>query len=177
MASTSAVTLDDLASSTSPSLDGHLFYPSTDNNDAVPESSKAPVDHPSRQVLRDRLYVGNLHPTVDEYTLLQVFSKFGKVTKLDYLFHKTGPLKGKPRGYAFIEYGNPDDALKALTVAHEKPLRGRKLVVTFAHQAPLDQYGGVGIPSSLKNRKTMMDTGRPTALSMIKTGLGNRTEG
>jgi hypothetical protein len=42
------------------------------------------------------------------YTLLQVFSKFGKVTKLDYLFHKTGLLKGKPRGYAFIEYGNKD---------------------------------------------------------------------
>jgi RNA recognition motif-containing protein len=42
------------------------------------------------------------------YTLLQVFSKFGKVTKLDFLFHKTGLLKGKPRGYAFVEYGNKD---------------------------------------------------------------------
>jgi RNA recognition motif. (a.k.a. RRM, RBD, or RNP domain) len=37
-----------------------------------------------------------------------VFSKFGKVTKLDFLFHKTGLLKGKPRGYAFVEYGNKD---------------------------------------------------------------------
>lgn len=45
---------------------------------------------------------------MNRYTLLQVFSKFGKVTKLDYLFHKTGLLKGKPRGYAFIEYGNSD---------------------------------------------------------------------
>jgi RNA recognition motif. (a.k.a. RRM, RBD, or RNP domain) len=40
------------------------------------------------------------------YALLQIFSKFGKVTKLDFLFHKTGPCKGKPRGYAFIEFGD-----------------------------------------------------------------------
>lgn len=36
--------------------------------------------------------------------MLQVFSKFGKISKLDFLFHKTGPSKGKPRGYAFVEY-------------------------------------------------------------------------
>lgn len=40
------------------------------------------------------------------YSLLQVFSKFGKVTKMDFLFHKTGALKGKPRGYAFVEYAD-----------------------------------------------------------------------
>ena len=27
---------------------------------------------------------------------------------MDYLFHKTGPLKGKPRGYAFVEYTNKE---------------------------------------------------------------------
>lgn len=56
----------------------------------------------------DRLYVGNLSPTVDEYTLLQIFQKFGKVTKLDFMFHKTGVQKGKPRGYAFIEFADKD---------------------------------------------------------------------
>ncbi|RYZ85317.1 MAG: hypothetical protein EOP06_16495 [Proteobacteria bacterium] len=42
------------------------------------------------------------------YTLIQVFSKAGKIAKLDYLFHKTGPLRGKPRGYAFVEYTNKE---------------------------------------------------------------------
>jgi RNA recognition motif-containing protein len=56
----------------------------------------------------DRLFVGNFAPTVDEYTLIQVFQKYGKITKLDYMFHKSGPLKGKPRGYAFIEFSNKD---------------------------------------------------------------------
>ncbi|KAH9475949.1 putative RNA-binding protein 18 [Psilocybe cubensis] len=199
MASSSAVKLDDLtalsgasSSSATPtananaqapsnsSIDEHLFYPSLDDKDPISERSKSPPEEQPRQLLKDRLYVGNLHPTVDEYTLLQIFSKFGKVTKMDFLFHKSGALKGKPRGYAFIEYGNPDDARKALTMAHEKPLRGRKLVVTFAHQAPLDQYGsgsGIALPSSLKNRKTMNDAGRPTALSLMKTGMSHRGEG
>lgn len=51
-----------------------------------------------------RLYIGNLATSVDEYSLMQVCAKYGKIAKLDYLFHKTGPNKGKPRGYAFVEY-------------------------------------------------------------------------
>jgi hypothetical protein len=55
--------------------------------------------------------------------------------------------------------------------------RGRKLIMTFAHQAPLDQYNGSGVFSSSKNKQTMMDIGRPTTLSMLKTGLSIRHEG
>lgn len=98
----------------------------------------------------DRLYIGNLSPTVDEYTLIQVLQKFGKITKLDFMFHKTGVLKGKPRGYAFVEFSNKDvgqrstrcrgsrlkkrqDALKAMVKLHDRLLRGRKLQVTYAN--------------------------------------------
>lgn len=59
-------------------------------------------------------------------------------------------------------------------MAHDKLLRGRKLVVTFAHQAPIDQVGNTSV--GLK-RKGMMETGRPTTLSMLKTGLGGRHDG
>lgn len=45
-------------------------------------------------------------PPCFRYTLIQVFSKFGKLVRLDYLFHKTGALRGKPRGYAFVEYSS-----------------------------------------------------------------------
>jgi len=47
-------------------------------------------------------------PFSSRYTLVQVFSKFGKITSVDYLFHKSGPLKGKPRGYAFLKYTDED---------------------------------------------------------------------
>ena len=51
-----------------------------------------------------RLLMYPLH----RYTLLQAFSKFGKISKLDFLFHKSGPLRGKPRGYAFVEFSNKE---------------------------------------------------------------------
>jgi len=155
------------------SLDHYLTHP-TYSEETVPEASTSKAPAQSRQILQDRLYIGNLHPTVDEYSLLQIFSKFGKITKLDFLFHKTGLLKGKPRGYAFVEYGNKDDALKALGMAHNKLLRGRKLVVTFAQQAPIDPGGGFSAygTNGSRNRKVMTESGRPTTLSMIKSGLG-----
>jgi len=61
-----------------------------------------------------------------------------------------------------------------LSAAHDKLLRGRKLIVTFAHQAPIDQVGSGSLGGA--KRKGMMDVGRPTALSMLKTGLGGRND-
>lgn len=57
------------------------------------------------------------------------------------------------------------DASKALENTNGKPLRGRKLVVTFAHQAPLVNaaYGG----------RTKGADYHPTNLSLVKsTGVG-----
>lgn len=45
---------------------------------------------------------------------MQVCAKHGKIAKLDYLFHKTGPQKGKPRGYAFVEYSTKEVRLSPL---------------------------------------------------------------
>jgi hypothetical protein len=67
MASSSGVTLDDLAPPTagqSP-VDDHLFYPTIEEKESQSEREASPVE-PTRQVLKDRLYIGNLHPSVDE---------------------------------------------------------------------------------------------------------------
>ncbi|ORX40583.1 hypothetical protein BD324DRAFT_611401 [Kockovaella imperatae] len=111
----------------------------------------------------DRLFVGNLSPTVDEYTLIQVFSKYGKITKLDFMFHKSGVLKGKPRGYAFLEFSNKDDALRAMVKLHDRLLRGRKLVVTYANSAPIND-----LPLITKGRRPT-DAPKTTTLSLLKS--------
>ncbi|KAF8917050.1 hypothetical protein CPB85DRAFT_1152028, partial [Mucidula mucida] len=116
-----------------------------------------------------RIFVGNLSPAVDEFALLQYFSRFGPISTFDFLFHHSGPNKGKPRGFAFIEYEHPDHADKAITAAHGKPLRGKTLIVTYAAQAPdYTSNGGV------VRRKTLMESGRPTALSMLKDKSAKR---
>lgn len=90
---------------------------------------------------------------------MQVCSKVGKIAKLDYLFHKSGPLRGKPRGYAFVEYATvavssppvrvpeqakqmptrdrvvldpQQEAQRAVTELDQKLVRGRKMSVTTA---------------------------------------------
>ncbi|KAJ8454645.1 hypothetical protein ONZ51_g12911 [Trametes cubensis] len=165
-------TQDSIASTPNAALNELLSYPAPSEL-SVPLASSSSSARP-RTILKDRLYVGNLHPTVDEYTLLQLFSKFGKIAKLDFLFHKSGPLKGKPRGYAFVEFANRDDAEKALLHANDKLLRGRKLVVTYAHQAPLDESGAHGLGS--KNRRPVSDVGKPTTLSLLKSAGTGRSD-
>ncbi|CAL1702437.1 unnamed protein product [Somion occarium] len=149
--------------STSSSL---LSYPAPSSDEPA-----LPTAQP-RSLLKDRLYVGNLHPSVDEYTLLQSFSKYGKISKLDFLFHKTGPMKGKPRGYAFVQFTNSDDAAKALVSANDKLLRGRKIVVTYAHQAPTEEFNMSG---ASRPRRIVSDVGRPTTLSLLKSASGGRS--
>ncbi|KAH8109998.1 RNA-binding domain-containing protein [Phellopilus nigrolimitatus] len=140
----------------------HLSYPAP----AAPQKPASPPPAaPPRELSKNRLYVGNLHSTVDEYAFLQVFNKFGKIAKLDFLFHKTGPSKGKPRGYAFVEYKDKEDALKALVNAHDKLLRGRKLVVTYANQAPTYDAPYPGSGKHFRRGEVQ----RPTALSLIKS--------
>ncbi|KAG1725046.1 hypothetical protein EDB19DRAFT_288657 [Suillus lakei] len=64
------------------------------------------------------------------------------------------------------------DAQTALGSINGKLLRGRKLVVTFAHQAPLEQPGGI----RQVGRARRIDA-RPTTLSMMKSGIHTRSEG
>ncbi|CAE6460234.1 hypothetical protein ACGC1H_005996 [Rhizoctonia solani] len=111
-----------------------------------------------------RLYVGNLDHTVDEYALLQVFSTFGHVAKLDFLYHTSGPLKGKPRGFAFVEFATKQEATKALVACHDKPLRRRRITVTFASQNTHAVYNsGVG-----PHRRHAAPP-KHTTLSLLKT--------
>ncbi|GAA6023284.1 hypothetical protein JCM11491_003900 [Sporobolomyces phaffii] len=118
-----------------------------------------------------RLYVGNLSASVDEYSLMQVCAKYGKISKLDYLFHKTGPQKGKPRGYAFVEFATPAEADRARTTLNDKVLRGRKLVVSLAsEQDPKEQQHSIGAFGGKKRGggATSSEVNRPTAISLLK---------
>ncbi|RUS30649.1 hypothetical protein BC938DRAFT_479114 [Jimgerdemannia flammicorona] len=56
----------------------------------------------------NRLYVGNLDPTIDEYAVVKLFEPFGKITYLDFMFHWHGTKRGQPRGYCFLEYSTKE---------------------------------------------------------------------
>lgn len=117
-----------------------------------------------------RLYIGNLHPSVSEYDLAQLFSPFGKLSRLELVFHKSGPSRGKPKGFAFLEYTRDEDALRAKIGTEGKEWKGgRKLNVGFAN---VSDEGGIGTSSTGPIRRTRRenqdDVKKPTTLSLIK---------
>ncbi|KDE08132.1 hypothetical protein MVLG_01613 [Microbotryum lychnidis-dioicae p1A1 Lamole] len=115
-----------------------------------------------------RLYIGNLSPSTDEYTLMQLCSKHGKIQQLDYLFHKSGPLRGKPRGYAFVEFSTRDEALRAMVAMDDQLVRGRKISVTAAsaQQTYDDATSSAGRGRGAGRGS---DPTRPTAISLLKS--------
>ncbi|CAE6487887.1 unnamed protein product [Rhizoctonia solani] len=141
-----------------------LTIPTPDTEPEPSTSTDTPTAR-SEDQRGTRLYVGNLDHTVDEYALLQIFSTFGHVAKLDFLYHTSGPLKGKPRGYAFVEYATKQEATKALVACHDKPLRRRRITVTFASQNTHAVYNNSGVGPHRRH-------GAPpkhTTLSLMKT--------
>ncbi|BGP57784.1 hypothetical protein JCM8202_002437 [Rhodotorula sphaerocarpa] len=113
-----------------------------------------------------RLYVGNLAASVDEYALMQACARYGKITKLDYLFHKTGPQKGKPRGYAFVEYDTNQEANRALAALSDKLFRGRKMVVSFASEQQQQEATPLGLRKP--RGPASGEPSKPTAISLLK---------
>ncbi|KAG2183478.1 hypothetical protein INT43_006484 [Umbelopsis isabellina] len=108
-----------------------------------------------------RLYIGNLDPTIDEYALVKLFEPFGKITLMDFLFHWTGPKRGQPRGYCFLEYSTKQEALKAIDKMNNRMIKGRPLTVSFAIAAPSHEDSRKGQTSSSSNR--------PNLLTVMKT--------
>ena len=37
-------------------------------------------------------------------TVIKLFEPYGKIAHFDYLWHTSGPKRGEPRGFCFVEY-------------------------------------------------------------------------
>jgi len=66
---------------------------------------------------------------------LKIIQRFGAVKNFDFLFHRSGPYKGLPRGYAFVTFEDKEDALKCKTNLDGKKILYRNVAVRWAHQA------------------------------------------
>ncbi|KAK4055409.1 hypothetical protein OIO90_003247 [Microbotryomycetes sp. JL221] len=140
--------------------------------------ARATSSRSSTPVTSTRLYIGNLSSSVDEYSLMQLCSRQGKITKLDFLFHKTGPLKGKPRGYAFVEFATVQEAQQAKLNLHDKLVRGKKINVTQASEQQFNDDQRLGSSTGSKSfhhhHHSNNEPMRPTTISLLKgQGVSN----
>lgn len=76
-----------------------------------------------------RLYVGNIPYSAGEDELRELFGQIGPVESISV---PTDMATGRPRGFAFVELSNEDDAAKAITELNQSDFQGRRLTVNEA---------------------------------------------
>lgn len=84
------------------------------------------------------LFVGNLPYSATEDELRELFAPFGEVAAVRIM---TDRATGKPRGFAFVEMAQDDDAEKAIAAINGKDFGGRALTVNEARPRP-ERSGG-----------------------------------
>lgn len=93
------------------------------------------------------LFVARLNYTTDKRSLKREFDIYGKINKVQLI---TDEVKGKPRGYAFIEYERTRDMKTAYKQADGKKVDGRRVLVdvergrTVPNWRPRRLGGGLG---------------------------------
>ncbi|PWN34984.1 uncharacterized protein FA14DRAFT_160350 [Meira miltonrushii] len=140
----------------------------------IGQESKPPTEQLYSEV---RLFIANLTSSVSEHDLLTAFRPYGTLKNLDLVFHKNGPQKGQPKGYAFVEYAEANQAAKAKASLDGKPLRGREMHIGFASiNSSADHTrlyrGGMQKRSGGRHAE---EPSKPTSLSLNKNLTRNDT--
>ena len=86
-----------------------------------------------------RLYVGNLSFNTSGDTIRELFGQHGDVTDVHVVMDRD---TGRPRGFAFVTMGTPQEAQKAIAEINGKNVDGRPLRVNEAEER--QQRGGGG---------------------------------
>ncbi len=88
-----------------------------------------------------KLFVGNLDFKVTENDLHDAFAAHGTVVEAKVV---TDRATGRPRGFAFVTMGSPEEAQKAIEAMNGKDLGGRTLNVNIARPREERPAGGGG---------------------------------
>ncbi len=79
--------------------------------------------------MSSKLYVGNMSFKTSEDELRSAFGQFGNVTDVYVAMDK---MTGRPRGFAFVTMGSPEEAKAATEKMNGTDLGGRQLTVNEA---------------------------------------------
>jgi RNA recognition motif-containing protein len=86
-----------------------------------------------------KLFVGNLSFNTTENDLQDAFAAHGTVTETNLMMDRA---TGRPRGFAFITMGTPEEAQKAVEAMNGTMLDGRNLTVNEARPRGERPAGG-----------------------------------
>lgn len=84
-------------------------------------------------VISAKIFVGNLDYATTKDQLTDLFAEVGEVVDV---FLPADRVTGKPRGFAFVEFSDSDQAEAAIKQFDEHELSGRKLRINAAQERP-----------------------------------------
>jgi cold-inducible RNA-binding protein len=88
-----------------------------------------------------KLFVGNLSFETTENDLNDAFAAHGTVVEANLMVDR---MSGRPRGFAFVTMGSPEEAQKAIEAMNGATLGGRALTVNIARPKEDRPHGGGG---------------------------------
>ncbi len=88
-----------------------------------------------------KLFVGNLSFDTTENDLHDAFAAHGTVVEANLMVDR---MSGRPRGFAFVTMGSPEEAQKAIEAMNGATLGGRALTVNIARPKEERPPGGGG---------------------------------
>jgi len=91
--------------------------------------------------MSEKLFVGNLSFKTTENDLQDAFAAHGTVVEANLMMDR---VTGRPRGFAFITMGSPEEAQKANDALNGKEMDGRALTVNVARPREERPGGGGG---------------------------------
>jgi cold-inducible RNA-binding protein len=89
--------------------------------------------------MNTKLFVGNLSFNTTENDLQDAFAAHGTVTEANLMVDRT---TGRPRGFAFVTMGSPEEAQKAINALNGTNLGDRSITVNEAR--PKEERAGGG---------------------------------
>ena len=84
------------------------------------------------------IYLGNLVRSITEDQIKEFVSEYGEITSVKIIMDRE---TGQPRGFAFIEMSNQDEAKNFIAQCNGMEFEGRRLVVSEARKRE-DNGGG-----------------------------------
>jgi len=121
------------------------------------------------------LFVGNLAPSCSEKDLILLFKAHGTVEKVEYMWHKSGPSRGQPKGFAFVEFANVTQAIAALKALDGTMVRGRRLAVRYSARDSTSQTGQSALQQETGKRgreeEAASDTSKRTSASSSSSSI------
>jgi cold-inducible RNA-binding protein len=91
--------------------------------------------------MSEKLFVGNLSFKTTENDLQDAFAAHGTVVEANLMMDR---VTGRPRGFAFVTMGSPEEAQKAIEALNGKEMDGRALTVNVARPREERPAGGGG---------------------------------